>query len=356
MAKKIIEPKYGFPLFTKDFSTDYIIKNKRTRVSDVWSFWNYSIRMYHKKKTGVNKTFLLSLLEQSQYFYQAAEHAPIFSQPLLYYYSFLNLAKIIINMHQYLGEQVEYYHGIETKVTHTTTLETARQSILEYNPANSKYSVGYEFMKIMGDVFQPPRPHPLNINNALKACIGIHRTYCEITSQDEIFHRLLNPTLYRDGQNLIFEGEIKDCNLNLYNSLRNIYNIRTEITERHTKYILTETFNMNHYTPNRNDFWGLSDKLIKRGLWSYTDGDEYRIYISGYSLRYSSASIIYNIMFYLGSISRYHPYFFRSLLSEKNQWLISEFLKTQPMQFLHLVTSRTMGATILKSRTSNILI
>lgn len=33
----------------------------------------------------------------------------------------------------------------------------------------------------------------------------------------------------------------------------------------------------------------------------------------------------------------------------------SEFLKTQPMQFLHLVTSKVIGGKVLKPRTMNIV-
>lgn len=358
MAKSKIECKYGFPLFTQNVSTDYILKNKRIRVSDLWSFWNYTIRMYHKHKRGVDKDFLLSFLDQSQYFYQVAEKAPINSQPLLYYYSFLNLAKVIINMKNYLGDRVAYYHGVETNVNSTTTLDTANLSITEYNPSISKYSVAFEFMKIMGDIFMPPRPHLVNVKEAFKACIGIHRTYCEITNEHEIYHRLIDPMLYKDGKELIFEGEIKDCNHGLCLALQGKgYTITTKTIGRNTKFYLNERFNMNsHYTPNRNDYWNLSNKLIQKGLWGYSDGNEYRIYITNNNLRYSSASIIYIIMFFLGSITRYHPYLFKGLLSEKNLWLISEFLKTQPMQFLHIVTSRIIGGTVLKPRTSNILI
>lgn len=353
MAKIEIGQKYGFPLFTKDVSTDYILKNKRIRVSDLWSFWNYIIRMYKQHTAGVNKDFLLSLLEQARYFYQVAENAPINSQPLLYYYSFLNLAKIAININSYLGDSVRYYHGVECPITSTTTIDNAELSIKELDPARKIYSVDFELMKIMGDVFSPPAPHRLKIIDALKACVGIHRTYCEITNEKEIYYKLSSPTLYRDGMELIFESEIKNCDIGIYQSLQHKgYSISPT---QNRLYILSEKFRMSHYTPNRNDYFALSNILIRKGIWSYTDGNEYRMYITDGSIRYSSASVIYNLMFFFGSITRYHPFLFEKLLSEKNLWMISEFLKTQPMQFLHLVTSRTIGATLLKPRTSNII-
>ena len=49
----------------------------------------------------------------------------------------------------------------------------------------------------------------------------------------------------------------------------------------------------------------------------------------------SPPTIIYVIMFFLGSVTRYNPYFFDTLMDEKEQWLISEFLNTQPKQFLY---------------------
>jgi len=60
-------------------------------------------------------------------------------------------------------------------------------------------------------------------------------------------------------------------------------------------------------------------------------------------------------MFFFGSITRYHPYMFDRLLTEQQMWLISEFLKTQPKQFLCSVTSRTIESAILKPDTANLI-
>lgn len=68
----------------------------------------------------------------------------------------------------------------------------------------------------------------------------------------------------------------------------------------------------------------------------------------------SSTSVIYAIMFFLGSVTRYNPYFFDSLMDEKEQWLISEFLNTQPSQFLYYLISYMVGKPIYRSRTASI--
>ena len=58
-------------------------------VNEPFVFW---------KDTFTKEEFLKSLLEQAKHFYRSAEVSPVKSQPLLYYYSFLNLAKIMINI------------------------------------------------------------------------------------------------------------------------------------------------------------------------------------------------------------------------------------------------------------------
>ena len=84
-------------------------------------------------------------------------------------------------------------------------------------------------------------------------------------------------------------------------------------------------------------------------------GDEIRMYVStNPDYRYSMESMIYDIMFFFGSITRYHPYFFDSILNKEQYWVVSEFLKTMPKQFLYLVSSKALGITILKSRTAGL--
>jgi hypothetical protein len=75
---------------------------------------------------------------------------------------------------------------------------------------------------------------------------------------------------------------------------------------------------------------------------------------SSNKVRLSSPTIIYSIMFFLGSITRYNPYFFDTLMDAKEQWLISEFLNTQPKQFIYYLASAVVGKPVLQSRTSHL--
>lgn len=93
MAKpktKGIELKYGFPLFTQDKSTEFLVSGEKLRVADIWGLWHYIIKRYKKRFPSTNYEFLLSLVEQSQYFYIAASSAPLKSQPakLLFFFEY----------------------------------------------------------------------------------------------------------------------------------------------------------------------------------------------------------------------------------------------------------------------------
>ena len=76
-------------------SKNYLLKSNDIRVADVWPFLSYTIKVAKHNKNPLKveeRNFLLNLLEQAEYFFNTASRAPIKSQPLLYYYSFMNLA------------------------------------------------------------------------------------------------------------------------------------------------------------------------------------------------------------------------------------------------------------------------
>lgn len=356
---KEIHIKYAFPLFTKHNSTDYLIKHDQIRVSDIWAFWKYIIGRYVKKYTG-EKNFLLALIEQAQYFYESAEHAPLKSQPLLYYYSFLNLVKVVINVNtlNVYGTSIDYYHGIDTcKIHKGDKLRDLYVDIIGLIGSHDKLSVAYKFMTQMGDILPIPPKFRIDIEKMLKSCIGIHRTYCETNNCSETYIQVKNLKLYQDGKKLITRYVIMDCTNEIMAALTNAgYNILSETdVEGKVHYYWQEERVMTHYKPTKLDYYLLATELRRKGLWYFTDGDKYKTFISIDPLRISTESLIYCLMFFFGSITRYHPYMFDSLLTDQQMWLISEFLKTQPKQFLHEVTSRTIESAVLKPNTANLL-
>lgn len=349
MAMKMDVPfLYGFPYFTKQKGSVYF-KNRRIRLSDIWSFWEYVIRK-HKRTNASTYVFFQSLLEQSHYFYDAAIKAPVKSQPLLFYYSFLNLAKIIIAMENGWDGTKTYNHGIDAQVDATTTFGNATLKIKQLNPV-AKISVAKYFCESMGDTF-PVFPQMLQVSDCMKSCVAIHRTYCEVLNEPEEYYKLDDIRLQRAGKELTFLARVPKCD---DKAMANLNSAGYNITKELDRYFLKETYSLANYNVTKGDYFRFSQQLRAKGLWYYLAHDDIRTYISSNTHhRYSMESMIYCVMFFFGSITRYHPYFFDNILNREQAWIVSEFLQTLPNQFLFLVTSKAMGITVLKSRTSDI--
>lgn len=341
-----IEMKYGFPLFTLDKSI-FPFKSNKTIISDIWSFWDYIIKnlpINNKSHT----LFLLSLLEQAKHFYITAENSPTRSKPLLYYYSFLNLSKIFISVRDkgvHFNRSIMYMHGLNEN--HNNKFENS--IIIKQKQKNNIVQVAHEICSIFDANF-PTTSINLNAKDLLMHCIGIHRAYSEIYSQKEIFVKIKQYELIKRGKTLIFRAEL-DCLQKDINSLMQAG--RYTITQDNNKYYFEEQIVMKNYIPTRKEYSILSQQIRDKGIWYFIGNNGLTLYLSKHpDNRYSQESIIYLIMFYLGSITRYHPYMFDDLFSQQEQWLISEFLTTQPKQFLYLATSRVLGHNILKAYAS----
>ena len=266
---------------------------------------------------------------------------------------------INVNTSNAYGSTKEYNHGIEAcKIQKGDKLKDLNVEIKGCVNSSSKISVAYQFMKQMGDAFQCPPKYSLNIQKMLCSCIGIHRTYCETYNCKENYIQVCDLALFSEGRRLFSKYKVCKCNPQLQAELQAAgYNIISEndVATGITIYYWEEEQLMSNYAPTKLDYYLLATKLREKGLWYFTDGDKYKTFISTEPLRISTESIIYCLMFFFGSITRYHPYLFDSLLTEQQMWVISEFLKTQPKQFLYMVTSRTIESSILKPNTANLI-
>lgn len=349
----------GFPLFSPAKSKAYILSCDNIRVSDVWSLFNYSIRVSKHKSTGHALTldqqkYLLDLLAQAEYFYKTAEEAPIKSQPLLYYYSFMNIAKIAINLDKFEGSTKQYSHGVTESINASTKL--ANVEIKLWQSQGNKLSISEYLLKVLEDTPLPYVTHPnsqgacirINVMDLMRDCVGVNRTYSEITNQGEHFLKVSDIECFSQRNKLYFKALVNDCDDQKMTSLnRKGYNVTKN---GNTYYIQSESYVKTTPNPTIAEWHTLAKKIRNQGLWSYTDGNKYKLYISPIAQRISSPAIIYHAMFFFGSITRYHPDLFDSILTAKEFWLVSEFLKTQPQQFLYYMLSLINGTETLFSK------
>ncbi len=324
-------------MFTRDNSSVFMGSEKSIIISDIWGLWDYVV-----KKHRTDKWYLLSLLDQAKTFYQAAEAVPVRSKPLLFYYSFLNLAKIILNIEYGYGSSVEYIHGIGER--NNTTFGTSTIMLQPSSPL-PRVKVGTELLRFF-DGSTPTGNTNVRITDLLRHCAGVHRSFSETYQLPENLHKLDQIEFYRQGRTIGIKTEIK-CPTSEIVRLQNIgYNI----TLVNNKPIWDEHITMHSYTPSRQSYFDLSRQFMQKGVWYLIGSNGYSMYVSSNAnARYSTEVIIYDTIFYLGSITRYRPELFDQIFNAKEQWLMSEFLSTQPKQFLYLATAKVLGQNVLKA-------
>jgi hypothetical protein len=371
--KKITNHKNGFPLFSDPIIDLDIGRGKKVVISDIWAFWYYLVKKFvsRKQKNNEMERELLSYLEQAKYFYESAEKSPIKSKPLLYYYSFLNLSKVICVFKKNMDSlrNIKFIHGISE--VYESSFDRSEVSIK--TSTLGAIQVAHEIFKIFDDSLAPndnSEKHNFNIKKLLSHCVGIHRAYTEIYNiADENFIKIEKYFLFRESRKLYFLAylgeledndinKLRDCNYKIYHSEERIPEHKLEFFSKYNfenkgHYLYLE-LDIGHYGPLTKDNYRKICKEIRRlGIWYFIGNNGYTIYLSkNQDMRYSQESIIYMTMFFLGSITRYNPYLFDSIFSDKEQWLMSEFLTTQPKQFLYLTTARILGRNILKAYSS----
>ena len=296
----------------------------------------------------------------------------------------MNIAKVFITLRNPAFETfgLEYHHGIEScKINKHSKLKNSNVELvcLIDNHGNmKKISVAYHLARELGDNIEqviPPvpginmGPWRFNLKSLFQDCIGIHRTVSESFKEKEHFVRVQGSTLWKTGRNLNFKCH-SYTDADKRNELKNagydiVYIPSSDLTEINFNYTaVSSKIKQVDYVNHAKSIYGL-------GIWFYNTNEENRMYISSMSfsmrpgetcytlnhrtaahdsIRLSSATVIYFIMFFLGSITRYHPYMFESILSDKDIWMIDEFLKTQPHQFMNILLSKLLSTPILGSR------
>ena len=355
MAKQIDIDFNSFPFLNRADSTNYMFGANNAWVSDIWAFWDFLIR---QKKTHLSSDkeskfkFLQALLEQARNFYEAAENAPIKSQPLLYYYAFMNFVKVFININDDLlavWDTRKYMHGLSESIGAQKNLSDSKVICKLTNNVN----VAPSLLGQLGDVVA--NEQEFCIKDLLSSCLGIHRAYSETHNIKENFFRLDGVSLTQNGKTLIFKAYVHECVDDNVQTLTPYYTnlIKdTDVDGNHFgEYYWQDTYTLLHsgYHINRQDLFDFASILRAKGLWAVTNGDDISIYVSNTHTRLSTEGVIYLLMFFFGSITRYRPNVFDQLLSDKSMWLMKEFLKTQPKQFIYLLTSRLLGHNIRQS-------
>ncbi len=344
------KPYPGFPMY---------VENRYTRIitADVWAYFKYiiSVRLKKDQRNKAN-----AFLEQAFEFYEAAKNPRLSTRPVLYYYALLNLAKmyLIIN---HVNIPAKVRHGIsDPRTNYCTSLHFGAQ-VVQFEQCNSDHSSIFpELVKILGggSVF---RINPFKVISLLKQIPGIHRTYCIITGQSPCFLPVKKFDLLKTPSGDIAVRLILDKNnIDIPTVLKNIrsrisfkrsfFQVEVE-KEKEKDELWFETTSKQGIGARRYQaIRKHAEDIREAGLWGIITNNGWRYYLSCLKPIEILPPLvsIYATMFYLSAITRYKPYDFDKILEGKFSWLMNEFVRTQPAQFLYGIAGHIAGTDVVR--------
>ncbi|MCA1572910.1 MAG: YaaC family protein [Chloroflexi bacterium] len=166
-GKPVTNAPPGFPLYAAS-------RAPRVLTSDPWAYMKHVATDRLPKAREVEA---LAFVDQALEFFQAADNPQIGSRPLLYYYSFLNLAKLALLIRGFDLPPAPK-HGIsDPRANIRTRLRLSGQTIRWEKGAHDHSQIFPEFVVMLGGSVKRAGGH--KVIHLLAQIPGIHRTYCQ---------------------------------------------------------------------------------------------------------------------------------------------------------------------------------
>jgi hypothetical protein len=344
-GKIIRNPPTGFPVYAAG-------RHPRIISADVWSFLRHvaEASLLERKESAA-----VAFIEQAAEFYDAAANPRIGSRPLLYYYSFMNLAKAFLLI-RHVDLPPAPRHGIsDPRANAKRRLRFEGQAVrfLQCAPDHSKLFP--EFVRTLG--MEIRRPRTVRLLSLLRQVPGIHRAFCGVTREKPSFMPAKRFELCRIENHLyarmVLSRDDQDTRETLpkIRARRAFRRVFHQVASQNQHELWFETKPQPAATRATDTAIKQLGKLISGvGIWSMLTDMGQKFYLSATPPRESLPPLasVYAIMFYLGSITRYKPYDFDRIVAGRFAWLIGEFLKTQPAQFLYGVAAHAAGVDVVR--------
>lgn len=334
----------GFPLF---YGTKRL---PRVITGDLWSYIKHAcIERLHPAQ----ERKALSYVEQAHDFFLAASNPRQASRPLLYYYAFLNLAKVLL-LHRGVPLPVKLGHGInDPKINNKKRLRFDRQLVHFEGAATTREKVFPELFVALSDTPPATVAGDHKVRDLFGYVPAIHRTYASTTDQSERFCPIETLEVRTDGHNAWVHLTMLKRKLprgvdQFFASPTFTTALEKVRSEDETRWAFQTTAAPYVGAALDTAIGRLAAALRELGTYViFTDaGCRYYFHLDHKPAAPPQACVAYAIMFYLGSITRYKPYDYEKLF-EKHTWLISEFIDTQPTQFLHMIASHIANADVV---------
>ncbi len=335
----------GFPLFFDQ-------RKPRVVTADPWAFLRHLVTEELRRPEASRS---LSYIDQAFDFFQAAENPRIGSKPLLYYYSFLNLAKVALLLNG-VAIPLRVWHGIEDPAANIRErLRFSGQQIKIRATTSNRDQLFSELWKVLGgDV---SRARLMRLMDVLAQVPSIHRTFTRVTGGRTALLPIKRMELRQDNASIWVRLVVA----------RHDRDVETTLPRVGRRQAFTLLFRRVHSNDASED-WFESRPVRGRGratdtaiaqlaaslgelpLSTILTGDGYRLYVSDVSpgAYLHPLAAQYAVMFYLGSVTRYKPDVFDKIIDGAHAWIVEEFLASAPVQFIYILASVLAGVDVVR--------
>lgn len=319
-------------------------KSKSVLVSEPFEFVNLWLK---RNKHNDAQFYWL----QAKEFYNASLLLPLTAAPLTNYYCFLNATKALLSVKNI---SFDNWHGLKgRKLDKQIGLHNEEVTLC----------IGGVFPKLCEYLEETiSQPQAYTLRNLLYNLVYIHRSYCLTYPKEgnkELFIPLNKNYFVRDPneKKISFISEIDKsfANGHTLNKIQDNFKLSDledyKIIEFSENITYTDLFRINNII-KEEPFINFHKKLRRHT--QYIAGNSKRWYIKRFdidnSIKLGSLPIAMAAMHRLSEMSRYDPLRLSKTLESNCNWLLSEFIKHSPTQFIDEIASEITGFEFLIPR------
>lgn len=298
-------------------------------------------------------------MEQAENFYQSAKNSHVVSaKPLLYYYCFLNVAKAFCLMKGVRAGYEKAMHGIQEAV-HPAGKEFTDSFLKVFRATPSNANVFDDFRKALG---RPPLgmgARVYELKYLAPQLLQGHRVWADAARAEERFVEVHEISFRKDDNakqiwlNIKFVADdltrlgvtqrrlLKESGLD-----GKFRRVRCDERHRGSPILCFEQIRPVRYTGRASDKIKELVDSVKPYIWTtviiFPPYRKNYVYLCP---NFEAGSMvpqvlsIYSYFYYLGSITRYRPHLFDSILSSRYGGHIQEVVANLPQQFLYMLAS-----------------
>lgn len=303
----------------------------------------------------------LASLEQAQDFYSASMAASVIaSRPLLLYYCFMNLAKAFALTVQQQATFNQAQHGLAERITPggRELVDAFLQAHKSPNARTGDFNLFDELLQVLSGTGLAST-QDFHLARLLPQIVPGHRLWAEATNENERFISVHQIRFNEDKKTkeiwlslYFFSDDLTRLNVTPAKLLREsrlqgkFRHVRSPRKISGRKMVCFEQITPRVYTHRAADEIAKLAIELKPFLWatvaSVPPYRRYYVYLAPvpeHPQILPQLLSIYAITYYLGSITRYRPHHFDSIIESDLGPRVLEFISGQPLQFIYLIAS-----------------